>query len=90
MSHEPDRLSVALTHVRKILVVDDNEDGAAMLSEALRAHGHETRVAHDAPAALHITESAAATWHDEREPQTASCFVPPRRERRGDTVESGG
>lgn len=47
---------LAPTDARKILVVDDNEDGAAMLSEALRAQGHETRVAHDAPAALRIAE----------------------------------
>jgi CheY-like chemotaxis protein len=38
-------------------VVDDNEDGATMLSEALKATGHETRVAHDAAAALHIAQS---------------------------------
>jgi CheY-like chemotaxis protein len=43
-------------HARRILVVDDNEDGAAMLSEALKAKGHDTRVAHDAPAALAIAE----------------------------------
>ena len=41
---------------RKILVVDDNEDAAEMLSEALRIKGHETRVAHDAPSALRLAE----------------------------------
>ena len=37
---------------RRILVVDDNEDSALMLSEVLRAKGYQTRTAHDAPAAL--------------------------------------
>jgi CheY-like chemotaxis protein len=38
----------------RILVVDDNEDGAEMLAEALRAKGYRTRVAHDAPTALRV------------------------------------
>ena len=38
----------------RILVVDDNEDGAEMLAEVLRAEGYRTEVAHDAPAALVI------------------------------------
>lgn len=37
---------------RRILVVDDNEDSALMLSEVLNAKGYQTRIAHDAPAAL--------------------------------------
>ncbi|MCA1586549.1 MAG: PAS domain S-box protein [Acidobacteria bacterium] len=36
----------------RILVVDDNEDSALMLSEVLKAKGYQTRIAHDAPAAL--------------------------------------
>jgi PAS domain S-box-containing protein len=48
---------ISPTQARRILVVDDNEDGAAMLSEALKARGHDARVAHDAPAALQIAES---------------------------------
>jgi PAS domain S-box-containing protein len=40
----------------RILVVDDNEDGADTLAEVLNAQGYETRVAHDAPAALRIAE----------------------------------
>ena len=36
----------------RILVVDDNEDGAEMLADALIGKGYDTRVAHDAPAAL--------------------------------------
>jgi len=43
--------------VRRVLVVDDNEDGAEMLAHVLKARGHETRVAHDAPAALGLAES---------------------------------
>ena len=38
----------------RILVVDDSVDGAEMLATALSAKGYETRVAHDAPAALRV------------------------------------
>ena len=38
----------------RILVVDDNEDGAEMLAETLGRQGHDTRVAHDAPTALRV------------------------------------
>jgi PAS domain S-box-containing protein len=38
----------------RILVVDDNDDGAEMLAEALAERGYETRVAHDAPTALRM------------------------------------
>ena len=38
----------------RILVVDDNEDGAEMLAETLAGRGHDTRVAHDAPTALRV------------------------------------
>ena len=38
----------------RILVVDDSVDGAEMLATALTAKGYDTRVAHDAPAALRI------------------------------------
>jgi CheY-like chemotaxis protein len=34
--------------------VDDNEDGAEMLAEALGMKGCNTRIAHDAPTALEI------------------------------------
>jgi PAS domain S-box-containing protein len=37
---------------RRILVVDDNEDSAEMLAEALKARGYQTQVTLDAPAAL--------------------------------------
>ena len=40
----------------RILVVDDNEDSADMLAEALKAKGHQTRIAHDAPDALRVAE----------------------------------
>jgi signal transduction histidine kinase len=42
---------------RRVLIVDDNEDGAEMLDEALRSMGHSTRVAYDGPAAI---EAASA------------------------------
>jgi PAS domain S-box-containing protein len=37
---------------RRVLVVDDNSDAAAMLDLLLRSLGHETRVVHDASKAL--------------------------------------
>jgi signal transduction histidine kinase len=45
--------------VRRVLVVDDNEDGAAMLASSLESMGHRVRVAHDGRAAL----DAAARFH---------------------------
>lgn len=38
----------------RVLVVDDNEDGAEMLALALSTKGHETRVALDAASALEV------------------------------------
>ena len=38
----------------RILVVDDNEDAAEMLVDALTRKGYETRVAYDAPTALRV------------------------------------
>ncbi len=38
----------------RILVVDDNEDGAEMLAEVLMRRGYDTRVAFDAPTALRV------------------------------------
>jgi PAS domain S-box-containing protein len=40
---------------RRVLIVDDNDDSAAMLAEALRLRGHQVRVAHDGPAALAVS-----------------------------------
>jgi CheY-like chemotaxis protein len=37
---------------RRILVVDDNADGARLLADALELVGHETRLAFDGPTAL--------------------------------------
>jgi signal transduction histidine kinase/ActR/RegA family two-component response regulator len=42
----------AAVNRRRILIVDDNEDAAEMLSELLRARGHEVAVASDGPRAL--------------------------------------
>jgi signal transduction histidine kinase/DNA-binding response OmpR family regulator len=38
----------------RVLVVDDNEDGAVMLAEALEQAGHSTATAHDGPDALQV------------------------------------
>ena len=47
----------------RVLIVDDNEDAADLLSMVLEAHGFTTRVAHDGPSALEIAQ--------EFRPQTA-------------------
>ena len=36
----------------RVLIVDDNEDAAAMISEMLEIYGYQTRFAHDGPSAL--------------------------------------
>jgi PAS domain S-box-containing protein len=41
----------------EILVVDDNQDSAEMLAEALKANGHRAQVAHDAPSALRLART---------------------------------
>src|SRR5262249_44450520 len=45
---------------RRILVVDDNVDGAETLALLLRLRGHEVRTAHDGPAALAAAEEFSA------------------------------
>jgi signal transduction histidine kinase/ActR/RegA family two-component response regulator len=42
---------------RRILLVDDNEDAAALLSELLADAGHTVQIAHDAAAALSLATS---------------------------------
>ena len=42
----------AATAARRVLIVDDNEDGADLLDVALQTMGYTTRVAHDGPEAL--------------------------------------
>ena len=46
---------------RRVLVVDDNQDAADLIAEALRTVGFEVAVAHDGPSAL----EAAARLHPE-------------------------
>lgn len=41
-------------HQHRILVVDDNVDGAEMLADALESLGYRTTVAHDGPEALRV------------------------------------
>jgi PAS domain S-box-containing protein len=56
VSPEPPPQLVAAPQARamRILVVDDNEDGAEMLAAALSFKGYETRMAHDGPTALKV------------------------------------
>jgi CheY-like chemotaxis protein/anti-sigma regulatory factor (Ser/Thr protein kinase) len=44
---------------KSVLVVDDNEDAATLLAEALTCRGHQVRVAHDAVAALRLAADQA-------------------------------
>ncbi len=44
----------ATSHLQRVLVVDDNADGADMLAEALGDLGYRTAVAHDGPEALRV------------------------------------
>jgi PAS domain S-box-containing protein len=43
----------------RVLVVDDNEDAAALIGRALTLRGHIIEVAHDGPSALRIVEAFA-------------------------------
>jgi signal transduction histidine kinase/CheY-like chemotaxis protein/PAS domain-containing protein len=43
----------------RVMVVDDNSDAAATLSDALRVYGHEVHTAEDAAAALALAERTA-------------------------------
>jgi signal transduction histidine kinase len=46
-----------VSSVRRVLVVDDNRDGAESLAMLLRLWGHEVRVAYDGPSALRLAEA---------------------------------
>jgi CheY-like chemotaxis protein len=48
---------VAAAHQNRILVVDDNVDGADSLAVLLRLSGHEVSLAHDGPAALDVAQA---------------------------------
>ncbi|HEV2844567.1 MAG TPA: ATP-binding protein, partial [Thermoanaerobaculia bacterium] len=54
----PEETVLAAVRPLRVLVVDDNEDTAEMMSLLLRLEGHEVEVAHSGPAAL-----AAAASH---------------------------
>ena len=41
----------------RVLIVDDNQDAAAMIGRALNLWGETVRVAHDGPSALQIVET---------------------------------
>jgi PAS domain S-box-containing protein len=55
------RASAPAVASRRVLVVDDNQDGAESLAMLLRADGHAVTVAHDGPAAT----AAVATFQPE-------------------------
>jgi signal transduction histidine kinase len=56
----PSLSAVSAAAARKILVVDDNEDLAEVMSDLLRELGHEVLVAHDGPEALRVLRSFPA------------------------------
>ncbi len=45
------------TRRRRVLVVDDNRDGAELIAEMLSKSGHEVRIAHDASRALSLVDA---------------------------------
>lgn len=45
------------TRLRRILIVDDNQDAGELLAHGLKAAGHEVRVAFDGPSAFEIARS---------------------------------
>jgi len=51
---EPIASPVAARGAARILIVDDNEDGADLLAVALGSKGYDTRIAGDAPTALRV------------------------------------
>jgi signal transduction histidine kinase/CheY-like chemotaxis protein len=52
--------STVATSKARVLVVDDNEDAAGLLYEALSMLGHEVKVAYDGPQALELAKSFSA------------------------------
>jgi CheY-like chemotaxis protein len=46
---------------QRILVVDDNQDSALLLSEVLEDHGHQVRTANDGPTALQVAKEFLPT-----------------------------
>ena len=60
-SSQPMAIGAAVTVRRRILVVDDNQDSAEMLTTLLTIQGHEVRMVHDGVAAVEM----AATFRPE-------------------------
>jgi PAS domain S-box-containing protein len=48
---------IAAARARRVLVVDDNEDGAEMIAHVLAAAGHEVKVANDPSQALGLADT---------------------------------
>ncbi len=47
----------AKERTKRVLVVDDNRDGARLMARLLERRGHQTQVANDGPAALHLARA---------------------------------
>lgn len=52
----PSERPAAVSHSTRVLIVDDNHDAATLLGTLVGTFGYETRVVHDAPAALDAAE----------------------------------
>ena len=52
MNTRPGSGTRKLSEIRRVLIVDDNEDSAELLALLLGREGHETRVAHDGREAI--------------------------------------
>jgi signal transduction histidine kinase/DNA-binding response OmpR family regulator len=48
------RVRLLPSELRKVLVVDDNQDACEILADALRSRGHDVRIAFDGPSALQL------------------------------------
>jgi CheY-like chemotaxis protein len=49
--------------VRRILIVDDNQDAAESLAILLKLHGHQIHIAHDGLEAVETAAQAGPTWY---------------------------
>jgi CheY-like chemotaxis protein len=55
-SESPGQLPTESAPRLRVLIVDDNQDAAELLADALGIMGYATRIAHDGPAALRIAD----------------------------------
>ena len=54
MRSQPESGVQGLSHARRVLIVDDQEDIAELIAIVLGEHGHEVKLAHDGETALRL------------------------------------